>query len=74
MTSYLDLPFDVDEMIEGLRPWIECESPTWDAEAVNRMMSLAAYDLSTLGTVERIPGRMGFGDSIRVRLPHPDFG
>lgn len=74
MTSWQDLPFDADEMLEGLRPWIECESPTWDAAAVNRMMSLAAYDLSMLGTVERIPGRMGFGDSIRVRLPHPDFG
>ena len=74
MSSWNDLPFDVDEMLEGLRPWIECESPTFDAAAVNRMMSLAAYDLSQLGTVERIPGRMGFGDSLRVRLPHPDFG
>ncbi|TNF59606.1 MAG: M20/M25/M40 family metallo-hydrolase [Rhodobacteraceae bacterium] len=74
MTSYLDLPFDIDTMLAGLRPWIECESPTFDAAAVNRMMSLASYDLSQLGTVERIPGRMGFGDSLRVRLPHPHAG
>lgn len=72
--SILDLPFDTDTMVAGLRPWIECESPTFDASAVNRMMDLAAYDLAGLGTVERIPGRMGFGGSLRVRLPHPDAG
>lgn len=72
--SFLDLPFDTDTMVAGLRPWIECESPTFDASAVNRMMDLAAYDLAGLGTVERIPGRMGFGGSLRVRLPHPDAG
>lgn len=72
--SFLDLPFDTDAMVAGLRHWIECESPTFDAIAVNRMMDLAAYDLAALGTVERIPGRMGFGGSLRVRLPHPDAG
>jgi len=72
--TYLDLPFDTDTMLAGLRPWIECESPTFDAAAVNRMMSVAAYDLSQMGLVERIPGRMGFGDSLRVRLPHPKAG
>lgn len=71
----LDLPFETDEMLSGLRPWIECESPTWDAAAVNRMMDIAAYDLAALGAdVERIPGRMGFGGSVRARLPHPDQG
>lgn len=71
----LELPFDTDEMLAGLRPWIECESPTWDAAAVNRMMDIAAYDLAALGAeIERIPGRMGFGGSVRARLPHPDRG
>ena len=71
----LDLPFDADDMVERLRPWIECESPTYDAAAVNRMMDLAAYDLTVAGAVvERIPGRMGFGGSVRARFPHPDFG
>ncbi|MEX0283099.1 MAG: M20/M25/M40 family metallo-hydrolase [Paracoccaceae bacterium] len=72
--TYLDLPFDIDTMVAGLKPWIECESPTWDAAAVNRMMDVAAYDLAGMGMIERIPGRMGFGGSLRVRLPHPDFG
>jgi glutamate carboxypeptidase len=71
----LELPFDADDMVARLRPWIECESPTYDADAVNRMMDLAAYDLTVAGAVvERIPGRMGFGGSIRARFPHPDFG
>jgi len=33
----LELPFDTDDMLKGLAPWIECESPTWDAVAVNRI-------------------------------------
>ncbi|HEY9020283.1 MAG: M20/M25/M40 family metallo-hydrolase [Paracoccaceae bacterium] len=71
----LDLNFDADDMVARLRPWIECESPTYDADAVNRMMDLAAYDLTVAGAVvERIPGRMGFGGSVRARFPHPDFG
>jgi len=71
----LELPFDTDEMIAGLRPWIECESPTYDAAAVNRMMDLAAYDMAAMGAlVERIPGRMGFGGCVRARFPHPDMG
>ncbi|MFC6639735.1 M20/M25/M40 family metallo-hydrolase [Sulfitobacter sp. JBTF-M27] len=71
----LQLPFDTEDMLAGLRPWIECESPTHDAAAVNRMMDIAAFDLATLGAkVERLPGRMGFGGSVRARLPHPDQG
>lgn len=71
----LNLPFDSDAMLEGLRPWIECESPTWDAGAVSRMMALAARDLADAGAVvETIPGTGGFGDSIRASFPHPDRG
>jgi len=70
----LDLPFDTDQMLAGLKPWIECESPTHDAAAVDRMMDMAAYDMAGLGTIERIPGRMGFGGCLRVRLPHPNMG
>ncbi|WP_410217031.1 M20/M25/M40 family metallo-hydrolase [Paracoccus sp. (in: a-proteobacteria)] len=73
--SALNLPFDADQMLAGLRPWVECESPTWDAAAVSRMMDLAARDLSALGaTVETIPGTKGFGTSIRATFPHADQG
>ncbi len=66
------LPFDADAMLEGLRAWVECESPTWDAAAVNRMMDLASRDLVIAGArIERIAGRMGFGDCVRASFPHP---
>jgi len=67
------LPFDADAMLEGLRPWVECESPTFDAAAVNRMMDLASRALLLAGArIERIPGRMGFGDCVRATFPHPE--
>ena len=66
------LPFDADAMLAGLRPWVECESPTWDAAAVNRMMDLASHALVLAGArIERIPGRLGFGDCLRATVPHP---
>lgn len=71
----LDLPFDAEAMLPGLKTWVECESPTFDAAAVARMMDLAARDLALLGAqVEVIPGRMGYGPCVRASLPHPDRG
>ncbi|EEQ94152.1 M20/M25/M40 family metallo-hydrolase [Brucella sp. ZJ1_1] len=70
-----ELPFDLNEMIARLRPWIETESPTFDAAAVNRLVDTAAYDFAAAGaSVEFIPGRMGFGGSLRARFPHADQG
>ncbi|WP_280322023.1 hypothetical protein [Sulfitobacter faviae] len=72
MTNPLDLPFDTEEMLTGLRPWIETESPTFDGAAVNRMMDVAQHDLAVLGArTERIPSPMGLGDSLRAEMPHP---
>ena len=66
-----NLPFDSEAMLQGLRTWVECESPTWDAEAVNRMLDIAARDMAIMGaTIERIAGRQGFGGCIRARFPH----
>jgi glutamate carboxypeptidase len=65
------LPFDADAMLAGLRPWVECESPTFDAAAVNRMMDLASRALVLAGArIERIAGRMGYGDCVRASFPH----
>jgi glutamate carboxypeptidase len=66
------LPFDADAMLDGLRAWVECESPTWDAAAVNRMMDIASRELVIAGArIERVAGRMGFGDCVRATFPHP---
>jgi len=75
MTNPLDLPFDTEEMLTGLRPWIETESPTFDGAAVNRMMDVVQHELAILGArTERIPSPMGLGDSLRVEMPHPKAG
>jgi glutamate carboxypeptidase len=65
------LPFDADSMLAGLREWVECESPTFDAASVNRMMDLASRALVLAGArIERIAGRMGRGDCVRATFPH----
>ncbi|WP_346896567.1 M20/M25/M40 family metallo-hydrolase [uncultured Roseibium sp.] len=73
--SFERLEFDTHRILAGLKPWVECESPTYDAAAVDRMMDLATYDLVAAGaSIERIPGRMGFGGSVRATFPHKDAG
>ncbi len=75
MTHPNTLPFDTERLLAGIRSWVETESPTYDAAAVNRMMDLAAHDLAVLGArIERIPGRMGFGDCVRARFPQASLG
>lgn len=68
----LALGFDAAELLARIRPWVEIESPTFDAAAVNAVMAHAARELAVMGArVERIPGRMGFGNCVRARFPHP---
>jgi glutamate carboxypeptidase len=63
-------PLDAEEILQGIRAWVEIESPTTDAAAVNRMADKVAADYATLGaTVERIPGTEGFGDHLLVTSP-----
>jgi glutamate carboxypeptidase len=69
------LPFDTDTMLAGLKRWVECESPTFDKSAVDRMMGVAAADLTAAGAeVTRIPGPMGLGDCVLGTFPHPRQG
>ena len=68
-----NLPFDSEAMLLGLRNWVECESPTWDAPAVDRMLDIAARDMAIMGaTIERIAGRQGFGGCIRAAFRIPN--
>ncbi|MFM8616386.1 MAG: hypothetical protein ACKOC9_17080, partial [Alphaproteobacteria bacterium] len=58
-TAALALPFEADDILARLMRWAACESPTFDANAVNRMMDLASRDLALLGArIDRIPGRV----------------
>ena len=70
-----NLPFDSEAMLQGLRGWVECESPTWDKSAVERMLDIAAREMAIMGaTIERIAGRQGFAGCVRARFPHPKQG
>jgi glutamate carboxypeptidase len=61
---------DAQEILDGIRTWVEIETPSTDGEAVNVLVTKVAGDLAALGaTVERIPGRDGYGDHIRARSP-----
>jgi glutamate carboxypeptidase len=63
-------PFNTQDLLEGIRTWVEIESPTTDAAAVNRMMSKVAEEAAEAGaTTERIPGRDGYGDHLLVSSP-----
>lgn len=69
------LPFDQDALLARLKTWVECESPTFDPEAVTRMMQLAGDDAKAMGAeVDMIEPKGGFGASVRIRFPHPDQG
>jgi glutamate carboxypeptidase len=62
-------------MLQGLRGWVECESPTFDAVAVDRMLDIAAREMAIMGaSIERIAGRQGFGGCVRAKFGHPKQG
>ncbi|RMF37158.1 MAG: M20 family peptidase [Alphaproteobacteria bacterium] len=59
-----------EDILTGLRPWVEAESPTRETQAVNRVMDLVAADYRGIGfAVERIPGRDGLADHLRATAP-----
>ena len=65
--------FNAQEILAGLLPWVEVESPTTEPAAVNRIMDLAAVDMQRLGAqLERVPGRLGFADMLIARFPGRD--
>lgn len=75
MTDLKSLPLDLDTMLAGLRPWIECESPTHDAAAVTRSVEMAARDMAAAGAVtEAIPAPKGLGACARAAFPHEKTG
>ena len=75
MTAFrpADLPLDTPAMMATLRRWVQCESPSYDSAAVNRMAVLAADEIRAMGgAVEQVPGREDFGDCVRARFAKPD--
>ncbi len=61
---------ELEELLAGIRAWVEIESPTTDAAAVNRATDQVQQDYQAIGArTERTPGRDGFGDHLLVTSP-----
>jgi glutamate carboxypeptidase len=61
-------PFDADTILDGIRRWVEMETPTEAPEQVNLLASLVADGYRDLpASIERIAGRDGCGDHLVVR-------
>ena len=62
--------FDTPAMLAEIREWVEIESPTTDAAAVNRMVDRVEQGYAGTGArLERIPGTDGYGDHLVARSP-----
>ena len=61
-------PSDATPILEGIRRWVEIETPTEAPEQVNKLADLVADGYRGLpATVERIAGHSGCGDHLVVR-------
>src|SRR5438132_3499025 len=73
MTRASDQMIDLGGMIEGIRRWVENESPTSNKAAVNRMLDLIVADLDGVPVkVERLGGRDGYADMLKLRAGNGD--
>ncbi|MEA2835537.1 MAG: glutamate carboxypeptidase [Bradyrhizobium sp.] len=61
-------PFDATAMLDGIRRWVEIETPTEAPGQVNRLVTLVSDGYRDLpATLERVPGRDGRGDHLIAR-------
>jgi glutamate carboxypeptidase len=61
-------PFDAEKILDGIRRWVEIETPTEAPAQVNKLGDLIAQGYDDLpASVERITGRDGCGDHLVVR-------
>jgi glutamate carboxypeptidase len=61
-------PFDCNIILDGIRRWVEIETPTDAPAQVNKLVDIVADGYRSLpATVERIAGRDGCGDHLVAR-------
>ncbi len=61
-------PFDSKAILDGIRHWVEIETPTEAPDQINRLATLVADGYCDLpATIERIAGHSGCGDHIVAR-------
>ncbi len=67
MTEIKEYNFETKKILSTLQDWVEVESPTFDKDAVNRMMDLCSNFLAEMGgKIERVPGKKNLGDCLRA--------
>src|SRR3954467_7538202 len=68
MTVTSTNPFDSGSILDGIRRWVEIETPTEAPEQVNKLADLVAHGYRDLpATIERIAGHDGCGDHLVAR-------
>ena len=61
-------PFDAKTILDGIRRWVEIETPTEAPEQVNKLATMVADGYRDLpATIERVAGQSGCGDHILAR-------
>jgi glutamate carboxypeptidase len=61
-------PFDYEAILDGIRRWVEIETPTEAPEQVNKLADMVADGYRDLPVaIERIAGHSGCGDHLVVR-------
>ena len=60
--------FDAKTILEGIRRWVEMETPTEAPDHINRLATMVADGYRDLpATIERVAGHSGCGDHLIVR-------
>jgi len=68
MTETTANPFDPSSILDGIRRWVEIETPTEAPEQVNKLAHLVTEGYRGLpATVERVAGKDGCGDHLVAR-------
>src|ERR1700733_268284 len=61
-------PFDSAGILDGIRRWVEIETPTEAPDQVNKLATMVADGYRDLpATIERVAGRSGCGDHLVAR-------
>src|SRR3979409_1583793 len=61
-------PFDSKTILDGIRRWVEIETPTEAPEQINKLVTMVAEGYRGLpAAVERVAGTDGRGDHLVVR-------
>lgn len=70
MSTELAEVFNADDLLAGIRQWVEIETPTTDAAAVNQLVHLVEQQNKAAGAVTtRFAGRDGYGDHLLATSP-----